>query len=306
MATISEEHASMTNLPRSRKRDTNWWFLLWIAPAGLLLLLFFIYPLIVTIVSSFQNADSARFVGLRNYQFIFTNASMIEVLRNNLLWLVLATVLAVGLGLVIAVLVDRVKIESIIKSALFVPMAVSFVCAGVIWRLVYLYNPPDQPQGGLLNAILAFFKLPPQVWLVNPALNNFALILVYVWMWTGFCVVIISAALKNIPDDIIEAAKIDGASRFTMFWRVTIPLVWPTVAVVATTMIINILKIFDIVYVMTGGSYHTNVIGMEFYNQLSTFQNEGLASALALILLLTVTPVMYFNIRRMRAEEAAR
>ena len=306
MATISEERASMTNLPRSRKRNTIWWSLLWIAPAVLLLLLFFIYPLVMTIEFSFQNADSTRFVGLKNYQFIFTNAAMIEVLRNNLLWLVLGTVLTVGLGLVIAVLIDRVKIESIIKSALFVPMAISFVCASVIWRLVYLYNPPDQPQGGLCNAILALFKLPPQVWLVNPAFNNFALILVYVWMWTGFCVVIISAALKNIPDEIVEAAKIDGANRFTMFWRVTIPLVRPTVAVVATTMVINILKIFDVVYVMTGGSYHTNVVGMEFYNQLFNFQNAGLASALAILLFLTITPIMYVNIRRMRAEETTR
>jgi alpha-glucoside transport system permease protein len=296
----------MTNLPKSRKQHTNWRSLLWIAPAATILLIFFIYPLIMTIIFSFQNADSTRFVGMKNYQVIFTNPSMIEVLKNNLLWLVLGTVLTVGLGLVIAVLVDRVKIESIIKSALFVPMAISLVCASVIWRLVYLYNPPDQPQGGLFNAILAFFKLPPQVWLINPAINNFALILVYVWMWTGFCMVILSAALKNIPDDIVEAAKIDGASPFTMFWSITIPLIRPTLGVVATTMIINILKIFDVVYVMTGGNYHTNVIGMEFYNQLFNFQNYGLASALAIILLLAITPIMFANIRRIRAEEAAR
>jgi alpha-glucoside transport system permease protein len=297
----------MTNyLLRRRKRDITWWFLLWIAPAVILLLIFFIYPLVMTIAFSFQNADSTRFVGLKNYQVIFTNPAMIEVLKNNLLWLVLGTVFTVGLGLVIAVLIDRVKIESIIKSALFVPMAISFVSAGVIWRLVYLYNPPDQPQSGLFNAILALCKLPPQVWLINPPFNNFVLILVYVWMWTGFCVVIISAALKSIPDDIVEAAKIDGAGRLTLFWHITIPMVRPTIAVVATTMIINILKIFDIVYVMTGGSYDTNVVGMEFYNQLFNLQNYGLASALAVLLFLTITPIMYVNIRRMRAEEAAR
>jgi alpha-glucoside transport system permease protein len=296
----------MTNPPKSRKQLSDWWSLLWIAPAVLLLLIFYIYPLVMTIAFSLQNADSTRFVGMKNYQRIFTDPGMIEVLKNNLLWLVLGTVLTVGLGLVIAVLIDRVKIESIIKSALFVPMAISFVCAGVIWRLVYLYNPPDQPQGGLFNAILGLFNLPPQVWLINPAFNNFALILVYAWMWTGFCVVIISAALKNIPDDIIEAAKIDGASRFTLFWSITIPLVRPTLAVVATTMIINILKIFDVVYVMTGGNSHTNVVGMEFYNQLFNFQNYGLASALAVLLFLTITPIMYINIRRLRAEEAAR
>ena len=306
MATIAEERVSKTNLLKKGKRDSIWWSLLWIAPAVILLLFFFIYPFIMTIVFSFQNADSTQFVGLKNYQTIFTDPGMIEVLRNNLLWLVLGTLLTVGLGLVIAALVNRVKIESIIKSALFVPMAISFVCAGVIWRLVYLYNPPDQSQGGLLNAILSLFKIPAQVWLINPALNNFALILVYAWMWTGFCMVIISAALKNIPDEIVEAAKIDGASRFSLFWYITIPMVWPTVAVVATTMIINILKIFDVVYVMTGGNYHTNVVGMEFYNQLFNIQNYGLASALAILLFLVITPVMYINIRRMRAERAAR
>jgi alpha-glucoside transport system permease protein len=296
----------MVNLLKRRKRDIIWWSLLWIAPAVILLLIFFIYPLVMTIEFSFQNGDATRFVGLKNYQLIFTNPGMIEVLKNNLLWLVLGTVLTVGFGLVIAVLIDRVKIESIIKSALFVPMAISFVSAGVIWRLVYLYNPPDQPQGGLFNAILALFKIPAQVWLINPAFNNFALILVYTWMWTGFCMVIISAALKSIPDEIVEAAKIEGASRFTMFWYITIPMVRPTIAVVATTMIINILKIFDVVYVMTGGNYHTNVVGMEFYNQLFNFQNYGLASALAVLLFLVITPIMYINIRRMQAEEATR
>jgi alpha-glucoside transport system permease protein len=291
---------------RNVLKRRNWWFLLWIAPAVILLLFFFIYPLLLTIQFSFQNGDSTRFVGLKNYQVIFTNPLMVEVLKNNLLWLVLATLLAVGLGLMIAILIDRVKIESIIKSTLFIPMAISFVSAGVIWRLVYLYNPPDQPQGGLFNAVLSLFKLPPQVWLANSAFNNFALILVYVWMWTGFCMVIISAALKNIPDEIAEAAKIDGASRFSMFWYITIPMVRPTIAVVATTMIINILKIFDVVYVMTGGNYHTDVIAMEFYNQLYIIQNYGLASALALILFLCVIPIVYFNIRRLRAEGAAR
>jgi alpha-glucoside transport system permease protein len=306
MATIVEERASIRPLPGNKRREINWWSLIWIAPAVILLLIFFIYPLINTMQLSLENSDSTSFVGLKNYQTIFTNANMLEVLRNNVLWLVVATVMTVGLGLVIAVLVDRVKIESIIKSALFMPMAISFVCAGVIWRLVYLYNPPGQPQGGLFNALLALIHVPAQVWLINPAFNNFALILVYVWMWTGFCVVIISAGLKNIPDEIIEAAKMDGASRLTLFWRITVPMVRPTIAVVAVTMVINILKIFDVIYVMTGGDYHTNVIAMEFYNQLFSFQNYGLGSALAVVLFLAITPIMYVNIRRIRAEEAAR
>ena len=216
------------------------------------------------------------------------------------------TVLTVGIGLVVAVLVDRIKIESVVKSALFVPMAISMVGASVIWRFVYLYNPPGQTQAGVLNAILAVFNIPPQVWLINPAVNNFAIIAVYVWMWSGFCMTILSAALKGVPDEILEAARIDGAGRFTLFWRIMIPMISSTVAVVTTTMIIGILKIFDIVYVMTGGNYHTDVVALEFYNQLFNFNNYGQASALAVLLMIVIVPVMYINIRRIRREEAQR
>jgi len=270
------------------------------------LLVFFIYSLGQTIWWSFQNADSTRLVGLRNYVQVFTDPNLLDVLKNNLLWLVLGTVLTVGLGLVVAVLVDRVKIESVIKSTLFIPMAISFVGASIIWRFVYAYVPAGQTQIGLLNAILALFGVPPQSWLTNQAINNFALIAIYVWMWTGFSMVIISAALKGIPDEVIEAAKIDGASRWNMFWQVTIPLISPTLGVVTTTMLINILKIFDVVYVETGGNYHTSVIAQEFYNQLFNNSNYGLGSALAILLTILVLPVMIINIRRMRREEVGR
>jgi alpha-glucoside transport system permease protein len=280
------------------------WF--WIAPALILLGVFFIWPLIDTVILSLENRDSTVFVGLKNYTSIFTQPDLLSVLKNNLLWLVVATILTVGLGLLVAVLVDRVKIESIIKSALFIPMAISFVGAGVIWRFMYIYEPANTTQIGLLNAILSIFHIPPQAWTINEAFNNFALIAVYVWMWTGFSMVIISAALKGIPDDVIEAAKIDGASRWTMFWRVTVPMIAPTLGVVTTTMIINILKIFDVVYVMTGGNYNTSVVAMEFYNQLFNFGNYGVASALAVLLTIVILPVMYINIRRLRAEERTR
>lgn len=308
MATVARERV-VANAPLRKhkgREGISWMALIWIAPAVILLLVFFIYPMINTVQWSFQNADSTEFVGLRNYQRIFTDQNMLEIIKNNLLWLVLATVLTVGLGLVVAVLVDRVKIESIIKSALFVPMAISFVGASIIWRFVYAYAPGDQSQIGLLNAVLGAFNIPPQAWLQNEAINNLALIVIYTWMWTGFSMVIISAALKGIPDDVIEAAKMDGAGRITMFWRITIPMIAPTLGVVTTTMIINILKIFDVVYVETGGNYHTNVVAMEFYNQLFNFGNYGLASALAILLTLCVIPVMVINIRRMRREERGR
>ncbi len=307
MATMAtQQHTAMTVPPRQRRRIFNWTALIWIAPAVILLIAFFVYPLISTIQLSFLDATSTTYVGLKNYQQVFTDPNLLNVLKNNLLWLVVATILTVGLGLVVAVLIDRVRIESIIKSALFIPMAISFVSAGVIWRFMYIYEPANQTQIGLLNAILAIFHIPPQAWTINESFNNFALIAVYVWMWTGFSMVIISAALKGIPDDVIEAAKIDGASRLTMFWRVTVPMIAPTLGVVTITMIINVLKIFDVVYVMTGGNYNTSVVAMEFYNELFNFGNYGLASALAVLLTIAILPVMYINIRRIRAEERTR
>ncbi len=288
----------------------SWSAWIWVGPALLLIGVFFIYPMIGTIVTSLESTDTlgnvTGFVGLKWYRIIFTTQSNLIVLRNNLLWLVFGTILTVGLGLIVAVLVDRVKIERVIKSALFVPMALSFVAAGVIWRFVYIYNPAGENQIGLLNAFLGLFHIPPQAWFINEAINNFALIAIYVWAWTGFSMVILSAALKGIPDEIIEAAKMDGASRFTMFWRVMIPMIAPTLTVVTITMVINILKIFDVVYINTGGNYQTSVIGMEFYNQLFNNQNSGFGSAWAVVLTLVILPVMFINIRRIRAEEGLR
>jgi alpha-glucoside transport system permease protein len=303
--TATTERAVLTGPPRHRRQaeGNSWTAWFWIAPALVLLGVFFVWPLIDTLILSLQNKDSTVFVGLKNYRTIFSEPDLLDVIKNNLLWLVVATTLTVGLGLLVAVLVDRVKIESIIKSALFIPMAISFVGAGVIWRFMYIYEPTNTTQIGLLNAILSIFRLPPQTWTITETYNNLALIAIYVWMWTGFSMVIISAALKGIPDEIIEAARIDGASRLTMFWRVTVPMIAPTLGVVTTTMVINILKIFDVVYVMTGGNYHTSVVAMEFYNQLFNFGNYGLASALAVLLTIVILPVMYINIRRLRAEE---
>ncbi len=279
---------------------------LWIAPAVLFVTIFLVYPLLNTVYISFYNRDSTQFVGFKNYQFIFSNAGMLEVLRNNVIWLVLGTLGTVGLGLLIAVLVDRVRFESVAKAAIFVPMAISFVGAGVIWRFVYNYNNPGQPQTGLLNGIITFFGGQPQAWLVHSGWNTIALIAVYVWMWTGFCMVILSASLKGIPADIMEAARTDGANELTIFFRIIVPLISPTVVVVGTTMIINILKIFDVVYVMTGGQYGTNVIAAEFYRQLFNFNNYGIASALTVLLLIVVIPITIINVNRFRAQEAHR
>lgn len=278
----------------------------WVTPAIIFVLVFLLWPVIYTIWLSLRSFDSSQWVGLQNYVRIFTTRGFLEILRNNALWLVLGTAATVGLGLVIAVLADRARFERATKAAIFIPMAISFVGAGVIWKFMYQYNPPGSTQIGLLNAVATRFGIAPQAWLVNPAINNLALIAVYVWMWTGFCMVILSAALKGVPDDVLEAARVDGASEIAIFFRIIVPLISPTIAVVATVMIVNILKIFDVVYVMTGGNFGTNVIALAFYQQYFTFNDFGVASALAVLLLIVIVPVVFFNIRRFRAQEAQR
>jgi alpha-glucoside transport system permease protein len=304
MATMALRKRSVPRRTRQRNISLSAW--IWIAPALVLELVVIIYPVLNTIVLSFYNSTSTTYVGWRNYQRVFTDSSLLEVLRNNLVWLVLGTILTVVLGLIIAVLIDRVKIERVVKSALFLPMAISYVGVSVIWRLVFVYEPANQPQIGLLNAFLSLFHIPPQIWLQDPRFNTLAMIAVYTWAMTGFCMVILSAALKGIPDEILEAAKMDGAGRFTLFWRIMVPMISSTLTVVTITMIINILKIFDIVYVMTGGNYHSSVVGVEFYNQLFVFGNYGQASALAVLLMVAIIPVMYFNIRQIRQGEKIR
>jgi alpha-glucoside transport system permease protein len=299
----AEQGAGGTEEQTPVKRFSPW---LWILPATAIVAVFLVYPVFYTLWLSLLDPSSTQFVGLDNYRIIFTNNLFLQVLRNNFIWLVLGTTLTVFLGLIIAVLVDRTRIESIAKAAIFIPMAISFVGAGVIWRFVYAYNPPGQQQIGLLNAIITVFGAKPQAWLINAGVNNIALIVVYVWIWTGFCMVILSAALKSIPADILEAARVDGASEISIFFRVIVPLISPTIAVVATTMIINLLKIFDIIYVMTGGNYGTDVVALEYYVQQFNFNDFGVSSALAVILLLAIIPVMVFNIRRFREQEARR
>jgi alpha-glucoside transport system permease protein len=310
MATMAQQERVSVSVPPRRRRDFTWSALLWVAPTVILIAVFFIWPMIITIITSFESTDNlgnvTGFAGLKWYRNIFTDPNNLIVLRNNVLWLIVGTIFAVGLGLIVAVLVDRVKIESVIKSTLFLPMALSATAAAVIWRFVYIYEPAGQTQIGLLNAFIGLFGIQPVAWFVNEVVNNFALIAIYVWGWTGFSMVILSAALKGIPDEIIEAAKIDGASRFTMFWRVMIPMIAPTLTVVTITMIINILKIFDVVYVNTGGNFHTSVIAQAFYDQMFTNQNLGLGSAWAVVLTLVILPVMIINLRRIRAEGRAR
>jgi len=286
------------------KKITPW---LYISPAAFLLFFFLVYPSINTIYISFFNYNSEKFIGLENYFYCFTNEIMLTSFRNNALWIAFFVPLTVFLGLIIAILLDKVKYESIVKSLIFMPMAISFVGAGVIWKFVYDYRPVMAAQTGILNAIRSFFQLEPLPWLIiRPWLNNFCLIMVGVWIWTGFCMVILSASYKGIPRELLEAAQVDGATEFRIFWKIILPLMKPTLAVVATTMTINVLKVFDIVYVMTNGNFDTEVIANRMYKEMFIFRNYGRASSIAVLLLLIIIPMIIINVRRFREQEAIR
>jgi len=284
---------------------------LFIAPALLLVTFFLVYPSIhTTVLSFFGRPYSARaegFVGFKNYEHFFTDKNMLTAFRNNALWLVVFTAFTVSFGLIFAVLLDRVRYEKIVKSIVFIPMAISSVGAGVIWKFVYAFRPEGMPQIGILNAIVVALGGKPIGWLIQrPWINNLCLIVVGIWMWTGFCMVILSAAYKSIPKELLEAARIDGANEWQAFWKVILPLLKPTVAVVATTMVVFVLKVFDIVYVMTNGNFSTEVIANRMYKEMFNFNRYGRASAIAVILLLLIIPVMLINIKRFREQEAIR
>ena len=277
---------------------------LWLAPGLTFLGVFLVYPMIATILRSFKSRIGDEYVGLENYAWFFGSDNALIALRNNLLWVVFLTGLTVGLGLLIAVLVDRVKYESTVKSIVFLPLAISFVAAGVIWKLMYDVDP----NTGTLNAIVT--KLPgdpdPIAWVSSEPGNNFMLIFVGVWMLTGFAMVILSAGLKGISTELLEAAALDGANAWQTFRLIVVPLLAPTIAVVATTMVIIALKMFDIVYVMTSGNFGTEVMANLMIRELFTNGQPARAAAVAVVLLVAIVPVMIINIRRFRQQEALR
>jgi alpha-glucoside transport system permease protein len=292
-------------LPARHRRWLRPW--VWLAPALGFLAVFLIYPAVTTIVLSIRDPRSDRFIGLHNYVVVLTHREMLIAFRNNALWLVVFTGLTVGLGLAMAVLLDRVRYEAIARSALFLPMAISFVAAGVIWKFVYEFRPAESPQIGALNALLVAVSadVQPVAWLVNRLTNNAALMLVATWVWMGFCLIILSAALKGMPAEILEAARVDGATEWQVFRGVVVPMLSPTIAVVATTMVIYSLKAFDIVYVMTNGNFDTEVIANRMYKEMFNVRDFGRASAIAVVLFVATVPVMVANIRRFRAQETA-
>jgi alpha-glucoside transport system permease protein len=303
-------------LPHKVRPSVRPW--IWVAPALVLVSGFLVAPAVGTIFQSFQD-QHGNFVGLQNFgnqlSGFPTGGAWIAI-RDNLFWLIFYTLFVLAFGLLLAVLFDRVPYESFAKSLIFMPMAISSVALVVIWKFMYAYQPPGQPQTGTLNFILnSLFHQDPRTWIQDETpllglipLNNLALIAAAVWGIVGFSMVILSAALKGIPSDLLEAARVDGAGEITIFRRVIFPLMMPTVVVVGTTLVIFALKAFDVVYAMTNGNYNTDVLANRMYKLLyqhfpSDYPN---ASAVAVILLLTVIPVLIFNLRQFRAVEARR
>jgi alpha-glucoside transport system permease protein len=258
-------------------------------------------------IGFFQSFASEAFVGFGNYVAIFTERLLTEALRNNVMWIVFGSTLSVSLGLLVAVLADRSRFESVSKSLIFLPMAISFVGAGVIWNFMYEVRPADSTQIGVLNALTVALGGSPHPWdkwaTIIPW-NNLFLIIIVVWLQTGYAMVLFSSALKGIPEEILEASRVDGATEIQLFFRIMIPYILGTIITVWTTVIIFTLKIFDVVWVMTGGQFGTHVIATQFYRQSFTARNSGYGSAIAIILLITVIPVLIYNLRQFREQEA--
>ena len=299
-------------LPRRLRDAARPW--LFVGPAILILCIYIVFPAVRTIWISFFDRTSQVFVGFANYAFIITDPEMLLVLRNTLLWVLLVPFFSVVLGLLIAVLIDRLGrvVERVIKALIFLPMAISFVGASVIWRFVYYFQPAGYDQVGLLNAIFTALGGEPQAWLTQipwnaigiPWINNLFLIFIMVWLQTGFAMVILSAAVKGVPQELLEAARIDGAGEIRVFFRITIPRIRATVLTVSTTILFLVLKVFDVVFVMTSGNFDTDVVASRMYAEAFRFFDFGRGSALAVLLFIIVVPFMMRTVRRMRRETA--
>jgi alpha-glucoside transport system permease protein len=280
-----------------------------IGPAVVMLAVFLIYPVINTVLISLKDANGQEWVGLDNYEFVFTNESMLRAMRNTALWVVLVPLVAVSIGLVFATLANRLRRgEAVAKSFIFLPMAISFVGAAVTWRLIYSYRPEGFGTNiGLLNGIWQGLGNNPVPWLSERPWNNLFLIVIMIWLQTGFAMVVLSAAIKAIPDEIIEAARIDGASEFQVFRRIIVPSILPTIVVVTTYMVINALKVFDIVFVMGNAEANgTEVIAERMIRWFFISNHDGRGAAIAVVLFLAIIPVMIWNVRRFREQEMIR
>jgi alpha-glucoside transport system permease protein len=281
--------------------------IVFLGPAILLLAYGLIAPAVLTTFGSFQDANGKEFVGLANYSWIFTVEANRTFLINTVLWIIIAPLFSTSIGLMLALLLDRMRRESISKSLIFMPMAISFVGAGIIWGLVYEYRDPAEQQVGLLSQIAMWLGVEdPPNWLLFQPWNNFFLMVIMIWIQVGFAMVVLSAAIKAIPGDVVEAAELDGATGWKLFSRVTIPMVRSTLIVVLTTIVIAVLKVFDIVRVMTNGNFGTQVVANEMYAQAFVQFDVGRGSALAVVLFIAIIPLIAYNVIQLRKERTIR
>jgi alpha-glucoside transport system permease protein len=277
---------------------------IFLAPALVLLVAGLIIPAIRTFLFSFMNPDSNEWIGFENYYWMTQDPNIRTIMVNTILWILVVPIFTAALGLLLAIMLDRIKHESIPKSLLFMPMAISFVGASIIFKFVYEYNEPDDVQIGLLSAIVKFLGATPSDWMLSKPLNTFLLMIIYVWTQMGFGMVILSAAIKAVPADIVEASALDGAHGWRLFRNITFPMIKGTFIVVLATGVVGALKVFDIVRTMTGGNFSTNVLANEMYSQVFVQFDTGKGSALAIVLFLLVTPILVYNIRSLRMERA--
>ncbi len=275
---------------------------LFAAPAVLLLSIGLVYPAVLTIIQSVRGKSGEGSFSFENYVAMFTQPELLLVLRNTALWVILVPFLATAIGLLYAILIDRARGEAFAKALIFLPMAISMVGAGIIWKFVYQYKQTERPQIGLLNQILKSLGLETQQFLLDAPLNTIMLIIVMVWIQAGFAMTILSAAIKAIPDDIIEAARLDGVYGLKMFRHITLPSIRAALVDDLTTIAIGTLKVFDIVRTMTAGQFDTSVVANEFYNQSFRYNAPGLGAALAVLLFVLVIPIVIYNIVQMRKE----
>jgi alpha-glucoside transport system permease protein len=279
-------------------------------PAMLAIGLTLIYPTVQTVIYSFANNQSTEFVGFENYLNLLGSKNFQSTMFNTFLWILIVPAGAIVIGLLIATLADRLnpRGEKLSKTLIFLPMAIGAVSAGAIWKFVYASNPPTQNQIGLLNGIVTGLGGEPVNWLQlsDFRFNSFLLMVMLLWLQAGFAMVLLSAAIKGVPTETLEAARLDGAGEGAIFFRIVIPQIRTTIITVFITVLIGVLKTFDIVFVMTNGNFNTNIIAVDFFNQLFTNNNAGYAAAIVVMLLVVMIPVLVFQVRQFRAEEAAR
>lgn len=277
-----------------------------LAPAMLLLIIGLVYPIVSTLIAAFLNSTGRRFVGFSNFAWVFNPFGPgLHVVINTIIWVIVVPIFSTVLGLAYAVFIDRSRGERFFKILVFMPMAISFVGASIIWKFVYDQNPADQQQIGLLNQLVVLFGGTPVDWLQGQPWNTFFLTVVLIWIQTGFAMVVLSAAIKGVPAEQMEAAELDGANAWQRFRNVTVPGIRSSLIVVLTTISIASLKVFDIVRTMTAGANGTSVLANEMYTQFKGFEN-GRASALAVVLFILVIPIVVYNARQIAKQREIR